>query len=75
VARAAVTQPDAIRQLHLAYLATRQGQGERDPVSLESFSATLEKQAAAIKARFNCRDVEFKVAVKDGKTILKATPR
>jgi hypothetical protein len=75
LARAAVSQTDSVRRLHAAYVETRQGLGEGEPVSLEAFSATLEKQASAIKARFNCKDVEFKVAVKDGKTILKATPR
>lgn len=65
----------SVRQLHQSYVAARQGTGEREPVSLDAFAATLQKQAAAIKSRFSCNEVEFKVALKDGKAILKATPR
>jgi hypothetical protein len=65
----------SVRQLHQSYVTARQGTGERDAVSLDAFAATLQKQAAAIKSRFKCSEVEFKVALKDGKAILKATPR
>jgi hypothetical protein len=65
----------SVRQLHQSYVAARLGTGDRDPVSLDAFAATLQKQAAAIKSRFSCNEVEFKVALKDGRAILKATPR
>jgi len=65
----------SVRQLHQSYVAARLGTGDRDAVSLDAFAATLQKQAAAIKSRFSCNEVEFKVALKDGKAILKATPR
>jgi hypothetical protein len=65
----------AVRQLHQAYLKARQELGEHEPVSIETFAATVEKQIAAIKSRLRCQDVELKVAVKDGRAVLKVVPR
>lgn len=64
-----------IEKLHREYLEARRTIGQSEPVSIDSFAATIRKQASDIKARLRCDSVEFKVAVKDGKAILKATPR
>ena len=42
---------------------------------LEKIAAQPANQTATIKERFKCKDVEFQVAEKDGKAILKAVPK
>ncbi len=64
-----------LEQLHRAYLRARTQVGDSRPVPMQSFATTVAKQTAAIKERFNCDHVEFKVTVKDGRAILKAIPR
>jgi len=56
-----------------AYLEARQacGQGQ---VGRDKVSALLDKQRAALREKFGCKDVKFRVVVESGKTILKATP-
>ena len=68
--------PESIRRLHEAFEEARQKLGgESKPVSIASLAATVQKQVAAIKAQYNCKSVEFKVIVKDGRPILKAIPK
>lgn len=43
--------------------------------TLAALTQTLNKQAQAIVSQYKCQSVDFKVAIKDGKPILKATPR
>ncbi|MEO0812731.1 MAG: MXAN_5187 C-terminal domain-containing protein, partial [Myxococcota bacterium] len=64
-----------VESLHRAYLRARSQVGDSRPVPIGSFAKTVEKQTAAIKERFNCDRVEFKVTVKEGRAILKAIPR
>jgi hypothetical protein len=64
-----------VRQLHDDYVKARKSLGDHEPVSIEAFTTTLQRQETAIRTRLKCNEVEFKVAVKDGKVILKATPR
>lgn len=68
--------PDSIRKLHEAFETTRkQLGGEAKPISMAALAATVQKQMAAIQAQYQCKTVEFKVAVKDGRPILKAIPK
>lgn len=67
--------PEALRTLHTAFAKARAETGDPRPVSIDSLAATVKKQIAAIKERYKCERVEFSVAVKDGKAILKATPK
>jgi hypothetical protein len=44
-------------------------------LSYDKLHDVLEKQAAQIKAKFNAKDVDFRVVIEDGKARLKATPK
>lgn len=67
--------PPSLRKLHEALVAARAKVGDTRPLSIEALAATVRKQVADIKTRFGCDSVEFKVAVKDGKVVLKAAPK
>jgi hypothetical protein len=66
---------DELKKLHEIYVKTRRDLGDQAAVPLDAFAATVAKQTAAIKSQYKCQNVDFKVAVKDGKAILKATPK
>lgn len=74
--RPAAARPAAspIDQLHEVYMSARQKTGE-GAVDRAAFQAMIQKQIPAIKEKFNCRTVEFKVVVENGKTKLKAIPK
>lgn len=77
-AAAAAAKPKgggAIDSLHSAYIAARAKTGEGGNVSREALQSVIEKQVAAIKQRYNCKRVEFKVAIENGKAKLKAVPK
>ena len=58
-----------------AYRAARQSCGEDVAgLSRAKLDQLVEKQRAAIQAKYGCHDVRFRVVVEDGKTKLKATP-
>lgn len=65
----------AIDNLHQAYMAARAKTGEGGNVSREALQSVVEKQVAAIKQRYNCKRVEFKVSIENGKAKLKAVPK
>lgn len=67
--------PDPLRELHASYQKAQREVGNRQPVSLEALARTVAKQTEIIKARYNCTHVEFKVAIKEGRAILKAVPK
>ncbi len=59
-----------------AYVKARQSTQEgTGGLSYDKMAAVLEKQAAQLRAKYNARDVEFKVVVEGGKTKLKAVPK
>lgn len=62
-----------MRALYDKYAKSRASTGEA-PVSYDSMVASLKKQVPAVIERFKCKGVDFKVAQKDGKTIIKAVP-
>ena len=43
-------------------------------MDLDRFGAYLERQAEAIRSKTGCREIQFRVAVEDGKMKLKAKP-
>ncbi|MCC6808330.1 MAG: hypothetical protein IT381_12980 [Deltaproteobacteria bacterium] len=69
----AVNEDTSMRALYSKYAASRAQSGEA-PVSYESMVASLKKQVPAVIERFKCKSVDFRVAQKDGKTIIKAVP-
>jgi len=46
-----------------------------DGLKIETLIATINKQAPKIMAEHKCREVEFTVAIKSDKTVLKAVPK
>ena len=56
-----------------AYLEARQACGQ-GAVDSQKVSALLDKQRTALREKYGCKDVKFRVVVESGKTKLKATP-
>lgn len=74
--QAARVSDQTASQLHRDFEAARRSLGlPPGGLSLAALTQTLHKQAQAIVTQYKCQSVEFKVAIKDGKPILKATPR
>ena len=65
-----------MRDLYDKYVSAKRANGEAtDKVSFESLQRTVQKTASAVSQAHNARAVDFTVAVKDNKVILKATPK
>ncbi|HXO21099.1 MAG TPA: MXAN_5187 C-terminal domain-containing protein [Thermoanaerobaculia bacterium] len=64
-------EPGAVVAL---YQGLASGAGEAPRFDLASFQTYLERQAASIRERTGCSRVQFRLAVEDGKTKLKARP-
>jgi hypothetical protein len=64
-----------VRDLYRRYVAARHALGDDSEVKYEQILATVAKQGPKILEQHGAKAVEFGVAVKDGKVILKATPR
>jgi hypothetical protein len=56
------------------YVGLSKGGGEAPRFDLGSFQTYIERQAAAIRARTGCNQVQFRLADEDGKLKLKARP-
>lgn len=67
--------PESLRKLHETYTRARAEAGDPRPVSIDALAETVKKQIATIKEQYKCERVEFKVAMKDGRAILKAIPK
>jgi len=63
----------AMRALYDSYADSRQKMGE-NTISFDAMVSSLKKQVPAVIERYKCKSVEFKVAQKEGKTIIKAVP-
>jgi len=71
-ARAAEGQGD---DLFEAYVEARRACGEKvDGLTRQKLDQVIARQEAALKSRFDCKAVKFRVVVEDGKTKLKAQP-
>jgi hypothetical protein len=62
-----------MRALYDRYAASRKQLGET-PVSYDAMVGSLKKQMNVVREKYPDRQVEFKVAQKDGRTVLKAVP-
>jgi len=67
--------PNSIVKLHDAFNKARSQTAGNNPVSIEALAETVKRQYAEIKKKYNCKTVEFKVGVREGKAYLKAIPR
>lgn len=66
----------ATRQVYDRLIEAKQRLGEKtDHLSYEAVRESLERQAARTREKHGCREVDFTVVVKDGKTLLKPVPR
>ncbi len=67
---------DTARQVYERLVETKKRLGERvDHLTYENVREGMEKQAARTREKLGCREVEFDVVIKDGKTLLKPIPR
>jgi len=64
-----------VRDLHRQYVAARRALGDASEVKYEQILATVTKQGPKILAEHQANAVDFGVVVKDGRVILKATPK
>ena len=63
----------AMRALYKQYSEARAKTGEAT-MSYDAMVSSLRKQVPMVIERYKCHSVDFKVAVKDGKTIIRAVP-
>lgn len=72
----AMDDPDAyFREVYQEFVKIKQSCGEStDKLSYERFAIKLRKNRDSLMERYECRDVKFRVYIKDGKAALKATP-
>jgi hypothetical protein len=67
---------DRFREVFDTFVAAKEKAGERvGKLSYESFKKTLEKQADQLRSSRGFKDVNFAVAVKDGKVSVVAKPK
>lgn len=64
-----------MRKLYEVYMQAKRRTGERSSLTYEGLVKQLQKQVPALKAKHKCKDVDFKVVLKDGKAMLKAIPK
>jgi len=74
-ALSAAQYPASLVKLHEAYVRARESVGDTRPVPMDVLAATVKKQIETLRERYGAATVEFKVAVKDGRAILKAVPK
>ncbi len=67
---------DAGRDLFSRYVQAKKVVGEpTDSLTYESVMSSLARQAPKIMATHNAKAVQFGVVIRDGKVVLKATPK
>lgn len=66
---------DRVRELHRQYVQAQMATGQAAPVRYEQILATVVKQGAKILEAHAAKAVDFSVVLRDGKVILKATPK
>lgn len=65
----------AYRKVFDSYIEARRSCGQSTNLERDSVTKALRKQASAIKSRYRCDNVKFKVTIEDGKARLKAVPK
>ncbi len=63
------------KSVYEKFVALQKSCGEENDMTLDRFVSRLAREKESIIKKFNCKTVEFKVYVKDGKASLKATPK
>ena len=72
----AVETEDPVRQVYERYMEARRANNEpTEGITYEKISSTISKYKKQVEEKYNVKDVDLKVDVKDGKTHLKITPK
>jgi len=75
-AKPQATPANNTRRVYDEFIAARSQVGATGKaMTFDKFERSLEEQASRVKKTHGCRDVDFEVVVKDGKTILKPIPK
>jgi hypothetical protein len=65
-----------LKRLYRAYVAAKRKVGEpTEGITYDRLVHTLQKQVPKIQQKTGCRQVDFKIEIKNGKAILKAVPK
>lgn len=67
-------EEEAYQAVHAQYLEARRSCGQGGEVPYADLRQLLSKQQRALKTRFQCENVRFKVVVEDGQARIKAVP-
>lgn len=71
----AAQRNETAQDLFERYVSAREACGQAaQGLTREKLQALLDEQAAAIRSRFGCAEVRFRVVVEDGKAKVRATP-
>lgn len=73
---AAAPRRDPVQTILDQFVAAKRKAGESaDGLTRDKMAAVIQQQSAALKAKYNCKSVEFRVVVENGKAKLKAIPK
>jgi hypothetical protein len=75
--QALAEEPEAqyLQRVFNEYVEARKQTNEgTEGLTFDSFAAKLKQNEAALKQKYNCRIVRFKVAIKNGQATLKPVP-
>jgi hypothetical protein len=64
-----------MRELYDRYVAAKLATGVYEEIKYDALVATVAKQTPQIMQKYGCKTVDFSVVLKDGKVVLKATPK
>jgi hypothetical protein len=64
-----------LEKLYRVYVDAKRRTGERTNLTMDSLKKQLDKQIPALKAKHRCKEVDFKVVLKNGKAMLKPVPK
>ena len=73
--RRRIDEEDAYRAVFDRYIEARRACGQADDLEFDRVRTAIHNQVRAIKSRFKCTSVRFKVVVEDGKARIKAVPQ
>jgi hypothetical protein len=72
----AAPKADPIQRIFDQYVAAKKKANEStDGITPDKMATIIKQQTAALKQKYNCKSVEFRVVVEDGKAKLKAIPK
>lgn len=69
-------KPDPIQRIYEQYVAAKKKSNEgTDGLTRDRMASIISQQTQALKQKYKCKSVEFRVVVEDGKAKLKAIPK